>query len=107
MSLFFCSTIGGKIFSIDLTFFAPLKPVSFMLPITSSDLASSRGIFGSNAKLRTVNLMVGVEKLGIIERTRFKAEVRQQGTRLMARVKGQEMVMERSRGTGSWSTQNG
>ena len=55
-----CSTIGGEIFSVDLTFFAPSRSVNFM-----TGLASSRGIFGSDAKLRSVNLRLWEEKLDI------------------------------------------
>lgn len=61
-----CSATDGEIFSIDLTFFAPSRSVPIM-----SCLASSRGIFGSDAKLRFVNLMVGEEKRKIMRITQI------------------------------------
>lgn len=49
----FCSMIGAEVFS-----------------------ASSRGISVSHKKLRSVNLVVGAEKLDIMQKTQYKAKAR-------------------------------
>lgn len=66
------SAIGEEIFSVDSTCFAPSGSVRFM-----TGLASRQGITASHKKLRSVKVMVGVEKLDTMQRILYEDEARE------------------------------